>query len=77
MHHDMLPPGFDKLNLTDDQKAKIKEIFKQTRDEMKQKIDAVLTDDQKAQLEKMKADHKGGPGGHGGGGTPPTPPVGQ
>jgi len=61
----MLPPGFDKLNLTDAQKEQIKQIQEETR----QKIDAVLTADQKAQLEKFKAERHGHEGG-----APPPPP---
>ena len=69
-HQPHLPPGFAKLNLTDDQKAAIEQIIKDTEEERRQKIDQVLTADQKAQLEKMKAEHHA----RGGDENPPPPP---
>ena len=61
-------PGFNKkqhrgggyemaqLNLTDAQKSQLKAI----REEYHQKVQSVLTDEQKASMQKMKAAHKGG-----------------
>jgi protein CpxP len=46
--------GFwQKLNLTDDQKAQIKQI----RDSAKQQLDTVFTADQKAQLQQARTQH--------------------
>lgn len=46
--------GFwQQLNLTDDQKAQIKQI----RDSAKQQIDAVFTDEQKTQLQEARTQH--------------------
>ncbi len=49
---------YDKLNLTDDQKAQIAKIIKDTEEERRQKIDAVLTDEQKAKLQAMREEMK-------------------
>jgi len=72
MHRPHLPPGFDQLNLTDAQKASIEQIMKSTEAERRQKIDQVLTPEQKAKLEQLKAQHQGHEGG-----APPPPPPGQ
>jgi len=85
-----------KLNLTDDQKAKIKPILQDQQDQMSQlmsnppssreetrakmrdihqkssaKIRALLTDDQKAQFDKMQAERHGHMGHGGDQGAPP------
>ena len=61
-------PGFDKLNLTDDQKEQIKQIMKDSHE----KIMAVLTDAQKTQLQAMMAAHKAK---EAGADAPATPPA--
>jgi|GEM_PF-1751751 len=76
-----LPPGFERLDLTKDQKDQIKVILDEAREKVKAarenkdkeagmklreeihgKLVAVLTDEQKAKLEKMRAERgeKGG-----------------
>jgi protein CpxP len=45
---------WDQLNLTDAQKAQIKQIHEAT----KQKIDAILTPDQKAQMQTARQQHQ-------------------
>jgi len=59
MGHGGLPPWLDQLGLTDAQKEQIKQIFKQTEEERRQQVDAVLTADQKAKLQQIMAEHKG------------------
>ena len=71
MHKPHLPPGFDQLNLSDAQKAAILQIIQDTEAERRQKIDQLLTADQKAKLEQLKAEHHAH---EGGAGNPPPPP---
>jgi len=68
-HH--FPPWIDQLDLTD---AQNKEIIKQTDEERRQKIEAVLTPEQKAKLDQIMAAHKPHDGGNGDT-PPPTPPA--
>jgi Spy/CpxP family protein refolding chaperone len=68
MHRPHLPPGFDQLNLTDTQKAAILQILKDTEAERRQKIDQLLSAEQKAQLEQLRAAHHAH---EGNGGNPP------
>jgi Spy/CpxP family protein refolding chaperone len=60
-----IPARFSKLDLTDDQKSKISDIHEKAIAQVKEidkqeyaDIDAVLTDDQKAELKKMDDDRK-------------------
>jgi Spy/CpxP family protein refolding chaperone len=71
-HEMRLPPGFGKLNLTDAQKSAILQIIKDTEAERREKIDQVLTPDQKAQLEQMKAEHHAHEDGSNGNPPPPA-----
>ena len=69
------PPGQPpNINLSDDQKQRLDEIDKQT----KEKIDAVLTSEQQQKLQEKVAQMKnrrgGMDGGFGGPGMPPMPP---
>jgi Spy/CpxP family protein refolding chaperone len=66
--HIMPPFVQDQLNLTDDQKKQIADLEKQT----KQKLDNILTDEQKQKLKDMRSQFRGGrgPGGQGGQGGP-------
>jgi Spy/CpxP family protein refolding chaperone len=66
-------PAFvaDQLNLTDDQKKQLESLDK----EVKEKLDNILTDEQKTKLKDMRERFRngrgGGPGGPGGQGRPP------
>ena len=72
MHGPHLPPGFDQLNLTDAQKSAILQIIKDTEAERRQKIDEVLTSDQKAQLQQMMEEHRAHEGNANGNPPPPA-----
>ncbi|NMG10889.1 hypothetical protein DP117_30065 [Brasilonema sp. UFV-L1] len=62
---------FPNLNLSDDQKQRLEEINEET----KEKIDAVLTSEQRQKLEKKKAQMRNSRGGmQGGSGVPMRPP---
>ncbi len=68
----VIPPFVqDQLNLTDDQKKQVADLEKETKD----KLDKILTDEQKQKLKDMRSQFRGGrgPGGPGGagGGHPP------
>ena len=65
----MPPPIQDMLRLTGEQKKKLEELQKETD----AKIEKMLTDEQKAQLKRLK---EGGPGGPGGFGPPGGGPGG-
>ena len=47
-----------KLNLTDDQRAKIREAVKPLEKEVREKTNAILTPQQQEQLKAMMAEHK-------------------
>jgi Spy/CpxP family protein refolding chaperone len=67
----LLPPrAVEALNLTDDQKQQLKDL----QEEVKTKLEAILTPAQLDQLKQMRAKRRQGWGGPKGGGTPPPPP---
>ncbi len=67
--HVFPPPLLEQLNLTSDQQAEL-EIIQQ---ELKSKLEKLLTDEQKQQVENFRPRRPGGPGGPDGKGPPPPP----
>lgn len=58
MVRDQMEADAKRLNLTPDQKTKIKDLMKESKMELDQKIRAQLDDKQKVEFDKIQAEHK-------------------